>query len=307
MDRIFRVADNKCGKLSIHNDFELTYDFAKIMGQMANDFMGQLVRITESSVNQIKNTNADYYAKELKRRARVDDLQNILEMVVEFYFMQAEYIKNNSMSDNEKKAASVCKKAISIMLSYNIYYSSIPYEIFESPYQWLLYVSLLATLPIDLKNRVEIVAEYKDKSFNYFNDICIIDKLTNNLIVRIECDGKKNHYDTEENYERHCIRQNDMMIHDDYKILRYVNKRIYYENFHIAQQIWDFVFKQLSEFKLNIKRTVEPLNSVFENMQKSNYETNDTYKPDVKKEFSSDYKNLNFITKIKLLFKFIKL
>lgn len=250
MERIINFTDKNYEKFNLKHS-ENTQDLAKIAFYIANDFADQLLRLTNSQLRMLESSDEQHS----NVNQRLKDIENIIEMLSEFYTMQAEYIKNNNSDDN-KKAPSVCKKAISIMLAFEIDYESIPYEQFRSPYEWLLYISLLVTFPKELKNDIEIVAEYKDKTFNYFNDICILNKFTNNLVVRIECDGKS-HYDTEENYERQCIRQNDMMIHDDYKILRYGNRKIYYENFYIAKEIWNFVSKQLQQLNEFYNKEIE--------------------------------------------------
>ena len=309
MKRIFQISYNKFNKINIEN-YEGGQALAEIVCGIANDFKDQLDKLTNKHLNLLGPSNEEY----LIINQRLNDIQSIIEMMAEFYIMQAEYIKNNNSEDNTT-APSVCKKTISIMLSFQIDYSSIPYELFRSPYEWLLYISLLATFPKQLKDRVEIVAEYKDKSFNYFNDICIVNKLTNNLVVRIECDGKKNHYDTEQNYERQCIRQNNMMIHDDYKILRYPNRKIYYENFNIANQIWNFVLKQYSNLELiqnmqwenkskkNTLSETEIWNSVWQRMQDSKIETENKYKSVPQQTLNSKPKQPYFTNKIKSLFR----
>lgn len=306
MERIFKLTDNNYGKFDLKCP-ENIQDLAKIVFYLANDFTDQLFRLTNSQLRMLEPSDE----QKANINQRLKDIGNIIEMLAEFYTMQAEYIKNNNSDDN-KTAPSVCKKAISIMLSFQVDYSSIPYGLFKSPYEWLLYISLLTTFPEQLKDRVEIGAEYKDKSFNYFNDICIVNKLTNNLVVRIECDGKS-HYDTEENYEYQCNRQNDMMLHDDYKILRYVNRKIYYENFYIAKEIWDFVLKQYSDFELsqnmqcenkNKKNTLsetEIWNSVLQRMQDSKIETENEYKSFPTQILNSKPKQSYFTNKIKSL------
>lgn len=287
MKRLFELSDNKCGRLHIDNDFECTNDFANIMGQMANDFTDQLSKITKSAVKKIDNVSLKNH---INNTQKLDDIQNLLELLVEFYFMQAEYEKNKSGIENTEIAASTCKKAISLMLSFQVKYSSIPYELFESAYQWLLYVSMLITLPESLKDKVELRAEYSEPFANYRYDICILNKKTKKSIVVVECDGETNHIDNIENYEKQCIRQNDIALNVDCTLLRYSNKQIYNDSFKISQEIWDNILNKQSELE-------------FDKRKESDASNNDNSQ----KELYPDYNNLNFITRIKLFFKLLKL
>lgn len=195
------------------------------------------------------------------------------------------------------------------MAVYDLKFSDIPINEFESPYEWMLYVSLIALMPTNIKNRIEIIPQYKVEIENdkYIIDFCIMDTKNNLPIIAIECDGEKNHYETNDNYEHHCDRQNKIIFNNNFLLFRCGNKKIYYHNFEISKEIWDYVLKQLTDSELNINRLEETSGFVYQQNEKTDYKMDDIYNINSKKEVYTKFENLNFIAKVKLFFKLLKL
>ncbi|MGN0601249.1 MAG: hypothetical protein ACI4I7_00915, partial [Oscillospiraceae bacterium] len=234
-------------------DYDESQCWADSMGYITNDFTNQIDNIFFGKKGIASAFDFDENTKVMLNE-RINNIRGLFTLAAEFYFRQVEYIENNS-TDCFESAPATCKKAIAIMSVFDIKISNIPIDKFDSPYEWLMYLSLLVTMPDEVKNLVKIVPQYEiyveDKK--RFIDFCIVYVKDQSPIIQIESNGKS-HFNNFDGFEEHSNRQNDIFLINDIGFLNYTNTSIYNSSFKCAKKVWDYVTKKLANFDLkNIK------------------------------------------------------
>lgn len=222
---------------------EITTSWADSMGHINIDFLKQLNNIFLGAHGFNKNNVFD--EKEFMIVDKIKEIENLFLLISEFYFQQVDYIEKNVTDKSTESAPSTCKKAIAIMAVFNLKLANIPFDKFQSPYEWLLYVTLVALIPNNLKHRVEIIPQYEIEVENVKRriDFCIFNIKNQTPIIGIECNGTS-HWKNEECISYHNQRQNMILTMKHISILNYSNSDIYNYSFDISKEIWSYVFSK---------------------------------------------------------------
>ena len=142
----------------------------------------------------------------------------------------------------------VAKKAIAIMIKYNLNIHNTNLEKFETSYELLMYASLLATMPNYFEDIIEIKPQYEitDNNVKYRIDLVIYDCKHKKEVFAVECDGMSTHYEKGKyTISKDNSRQSYIQHKLGIDVRRYINAEIVNDSISLANEIWDYLGQKM--------------------------------------------------------------